>query len=1043
MSAAENKAVFLSYASQDAPAVQRIAEALRANGVEVWFDQNELVGGDAWDAKIRKQIKECALFVPVISANTQARAEGYFRLEWKLAVDRSHLMADDAPFLFPVVIDDTTDAAARVPDKFREVQWTRLNVKDTPESLAMRVARILARAGSADEARAASRGESAGAGKRPHDPWIGRIAVGFGLLIALVAVLRPFWSMFRPRETPRLAAPARSAAPAPLSAARQLVAKARAMSLDKYDSTADDFATAEGLLKQAVALDQNDADVWAFSSVFNTSIRTRGFDLAPVRREMARRDAERALKLAPDSLEALYALGRAQRDFEPDAAEETFKKMLARNPDEFRALGNLASIYDYTGRPDEAVSLYERVAAADPAHEALTRYTEYLLFFHYGRFAEAERCIRRSVAIQPSANSQSGLAMLLLTWKGEAAEAARVLATGPTAARNEPRTIWTTAFVQLCCRAPDDTLKTLDRLADDFIQDNWFVGPKAYFAGRAHALAGRTEAARIAWESALAITNARLKDTPGDLALHVMRGQLLAFLGQTDEALREARAVAELARGNPRDERYWFISPALIYAALGRADDALPLLTTLSAPPAGQIVGWPLTPAVLRLDPLWDKIRRDPRFQALCAEPKKETSAAAAPPRDWPHDPELKRAVALLDGFDAIADDFMLAEEIAQRVVDKSPGDPEAVTALARVESAFLLRNFDFRDERSALAKRYCERAVQLAPDEPEALYSLAIYLVQRARDPARAESLLRRACELAPREPRYWRELSQAVTNQRPADGLALAEQNVARFPQDALTHYEVSIFYRNARRWADWERELDAALALAPIANAFDWKARAALMHGDLAAMRLWLERVPARLRVEERTVLTAVLYAAFSGDYDYGLKALQGFTGDWFLDTNNYSGPKALLTASLLEQQGKAEGARLQSEAALADVRRHQVANPADVSARIAEVWILRGLGRADEARVANRVYLEALRRPYRVFAMSNWLFDAIPANLLLGERTTAVQLIREAAEIPEGRNTIQVRLKLDPRMAPWRDDAEIVALLAAPASAEPKK
>ena len=79
------RAVFLRYASQDAKAVSRIAEALRGAGVEVWFDLNELRGGDAWDQKIRRQIKECALFVPVISANTQARAEGYFRLEWKLA----------------------------------------------------------------------------------------------------------------------------------------------------------------------------------------------------------------------------------------------------------------------------------------------------------------------------------------------------------------------------------------------------------------------------------------------------------------------------------------------------------------------------------------------------------------------------------------------------------------------------------------------------------------------------------------------------------------------------------------------------------------------------------------------------------------------------------------------------------------------------------------------------------------------------------------------------------------------------------------------
>ena len=83
------QAIFLSYSSDDAEAARRICEALRAAGLEVWFDQSELRGGDAWDASIRKQIKECALFVPMISASTNAREEGYFRLEWKLAVDRS------------------------------------------------------------------------------------------------------------------------------------------------------------------------------------------------------------------------------------------------------------------------------------------------------------------------------------------------------------------------------------------------------------------------------------------------------------------------------------------------------------------------------------------------------------------------------------------------------------------------------------------------------------------------------------------------------------------------------------------------------------------------------------------------------------------------------------------------------------------------------------------------------------------------------------------------------------------------------------------
>jgi len=63
-------AVFLSYASQDAHAAQRICAALRAAGIEVFLDQSELRGGDVWDQKIRRQIHDCALFIPVISVNT-------------------------------------------------------------------------------------------------------------------------------------------------------------------------------------------------------------------------------------------------------------------------------------------------------------------------------------------------------------------------------------------------------------------------------------------------------------------------------------------------------------------------------------------------------------------------------------------------------------------------------------------------------------------------------------------------------------------------------------------------------------------------------------------------------------------------------------------------------------------------------------------------------------------------------------------------------------------------------------------------------------
>jgi TolB-like protein len=85
-----------------------------------------LGGGDVWDQKIRKRIRECDYFMPLVSAQTEARHEGYFRREWRLAVERTLDMADDHPFLLPVVIDATDQARARVPEKFLTVQWLRV-----------------------------------------------------------------------------------------------------------------------------------------------------------------------------------------------------------------------------------------------------------------------------------------------------------------------------------------------------------------------------------------------------------------------------------------------------------------------------------------------------------------------------------------------------------------------------------------------------------------------------------------------------------------------------------------------------------------------------------------------------------------------------------------------------------------------------------------------------------------------------------------------------------------------------------------------------
>jgi TolB-like protein/Flp pilus assembly protein TadD len=182
-----SRAVFLSYASEDAEAAQGICETLRAAGIEVWFDQSELRGGDAWDQSIRKQIKTCALFLAVISHTTHDRREGYFRLEWKLAIDRCHLMDANLAFLLPVVIDDTRDDDERVPERFREVQWTRLPGGKTPPAFVERVQRLLS-----GDTSSAIRTDGSGtlpSVRRPPTSWSPKralpVAVAFGVLAAM------------------------------------------------------------------------------------------------------------------------------------------------------------------------------------------------------------------------------------------------------------------------------------------------------------------------------------------------------------------------------------------------------------------------------------------------------------------------------------------------------------------------------------------------------------------------------------------------------------------------------------------------------------------------------------------------------------------------------------------------------------------------------------------------------------------------------------------------------------------------------------------
>lgn len=203
-------AVFLSYAREDAAAARRIADALRAFGVEVWFDQHELRGGDQWDARIRQQVRECRLFIPIISATTESRAEGYFRREWKLAAERTHDMGKRAAFLVPVVIDATAENGADVPDEFLRVQWTRLPNGVPSPSFVEQVKRLLVpRPEATSEAFSSASNDEPRrpvpiATARPAAPR--RVALAALVLAALVGTGVVVWKL-RPRSSTDIHAP--------------------------------------------------------------------------------------------------------------------------------------------------------------------------------------------------------------------------------------------------------------------------------------------------------------------------------------------------------------------------------------------------------------------------------------------------------------------------------------------------------------------------------------------------------------------------------------------------------------------------------------------------------------------------------------------------------------------------------------------------------------------------------------------------------------------------------------------------------------------
>jgi TIR domain len=605
--------VFLSYASQDAEAAKRICESLQAAGVEVWFDQSELRGGDAWDQNIRQKIQECALFVPVISANTQSRPEGYFRLEWKLAVDRSHLMSDDYPFLVPVVVDGTPDAAARVPARFRERQWTRLPRGETPPDFCARVRKLLSGANTNSvQSQQVSRGSPTVSSQvKASRPWLFPAIVGT-LACAALAIWRPWRKGPETVPADSMAAPLQS--PAPLSEARQLMQRAGAIWEYPNDASRDKFEAAEGLYAHALTLDPADAEVWAAVARLDARMVFLGYDISEDRRRKAQTEADRAIALAPDSAEArqaqacvfAFAVPSPERLAE---AEKLYRVLIAANPENKSLAEEFGIVLRDEHHFDESVALDLKSGLTEEAG-----WTYYVAGRHVEAAAMADRILAKER--KGSALHLKALVEFLGLEDLEAAYAATRQFTSVELLSDGYAKI--ALLVSLSHHDYDRAIELLEAFPrDDLNEGGWSGLPKRYWLGLAHELAGRPDAARAQWQVALQQVQEGLKANTHDLSLLAGDSLLLACLGENDESKRAYLLYKSFSPRAPEaGSNNNFIEEA-IKLQQGRKEEVLAYLSETFRARKDK---WEEIHANARFCPWYDPLRGDPRFEMLLRE---------------------------------------------------------------------------------------------------------------------------------------------------------------------------------------------------------------------------------------------------------------------------------------------------------------------------------------------------------------------------------------------------------------------------------------
>jgi TolB-like protein/Tfp pilus assembly protein PilF len=384
--------------------------------------------------------------------------------------------------------------------------------------------------------------------------------------------------------------------------------------LDDFDK----LKQSEQLYDRAVQLDPNFAVALARSSLLQSWI-VHNFNRTSERREKARTLAERALRLQPDLPEAHLAVGFSYYygDNNYDAALREFEIAQRGLPNESEAYLAIGAIQRRQGKWAESTANLEKAVSLNPKDI----WPLQNLTFNYAmlrNYDAANKTIDRALAIDPNAleplEVKSNLAIFEKGDFSVAENAFEAVKSIPMTNEQKAKIASERADVFILQRKYREGLQEAESLPDDMLASfSKGLGGKYYLIGFARKALQDEAGARTAFLKTKELLDAQLKQSPDSPDMHILLAKVLAYLGEKDAALAEAQRATELlpeskdAFGGPEIAA----GVAEVQAILGDNGRAIEILDGLLSRPSG------VTVQGLKINPIWDPLRNDPRFQAL------------------------------------------------------------------------------------------------------------------------------------------------------------------------------------------------------------------------------------------------------------------------------------------------------------------------------------------------------------------------------------------------------------------------------------------